>query len=213
MAKSILKRTSLKEQISEIILERIFSGELKPGDRIKELVIARELGTSQAPVREALRTLESKGYLEHKTHSGTVVISLNEKDINELNQIREAIEQYALTEGFTTLQEKIYLLDEIITDLTVSKGKDEIMMKDNKFHQVIFEAFENDRMFEIWTTMSNRLRIVFNKLQIDTDYKDIIPTNTSILESIKKGNARQAIRYLQEYYLLWQPNDKNIDNQ
>ena len=49
-----LTRTVLREQIRELLLERILKGELQPGDRIVELQIAQEFGTSQAPVREAL---------------------------------------------------------------------------------------------------------------------------------------------------------------
>jgi DNA-binding transcriptional regulator YhcF (GntR family) len=50
-----LTRTLLREQIRELLLERILKGELQSGDRIVELQIAQELGTSQASVREALK--------------------------------------------------------------------------------------------------------------------------------------------------------------
>ena len=58
-----LTRTALREQIRELLLERILKGELRSGDWIGELQIAQELGTSQAPTREALRegSLEKAG--------------------------------------------------------------------------------------------------------------------------------------------------------
>ena len=55
---SAISRTVLREQVKDILLHRIVSGELKPGERLVETRIASELGTSQAPVREALRDLE-----------------------------------------------------------------------------------------------------------------------------------------------------------
>jgi len=53
-----ISRTVLREQVKDLLLQRIASGELRPGDRIVETRVAAELGTSQAPVREALRDLE-----------------------------------------------------------------------------------------------------------------------------------------------------------
>ena len=50
-----LTRTVLREQIRELLLERILKGELRSGDWIVGLQIVQELGTSQAPMREALR--------------------------------------------------------------------------------------------------------------------------------------------------------------
>ena len=55
---SSVARVVLREQVKELILERILNGEYAPGDRLVETRIAQELGTSQAPVREALRDLE-----------------------------------------------------------------------------------------------------------------------------------------------------------
>ena len=52
-----ISRTVLREQVKDVLLQRIASGELKPGERLVETRIAQELGTSQAPVREALRDL------------------------------------------------------------------------------------------------------------------------------------------------------------
>ena len=52
---SAISRTVLREQVKDVLLQRIVSGELKPGERLVETRIASELGTSQAPVREALR--------------------------------------------------------------------------------------------------------------------------------------------------------------
>ena len=72
-----VKRESLTEQIKSIIIERILAGSLSPGERLKELQIAGEFGTSQAPVREALRSLQALGYVEHKAHVGAIVKSFS----------------------------------------------------------------------------------------------------------------------------------------
>src|SRR5216683_765907 len=65
-----IKRPSLAETVREEILGRILSGEIQPGERIVEMRIAQELGTSQAPVREALRALEVIGVIESSKNRG-----------------------------------------------------------------------------------------------------------------------------------------------
>ena len=58
-----LKRLSLREQVRDALLRDIINGAYKPGDRLVEMKIARDLGTSQAPVREALRELDALGFV------------------------------------------------------------------------------------------------------------------------------------------------------
>ena len=58
-----INRTVLREQIKELLLERILGGAYQPGDRLVEMQLAQELGTSQALVREALRELEALGFV------------------------------------------------------------------------------------------------------------------------------------------------------
>jgi DNA-binding GntR family transcriptional regulator len=106
-----LTRTVLREQIRELLLERILKGELQPGDRIVELQIAQELGTSQAPVREALRELQSLGFVEHEPYRGTRVRRIIEEELAEIYPVRAALKEGspekaggALRQHFETLQ-------------------------------------------------------------------------------------------------------------
>jgi DNA-binding GntR family transcriptional regulator len=74
--KKRLTRTVLSEQIKEQLMEDIFHKKYKAGDRIVESALARELGVSQASVREALRSLIAMGFLENEPFKGTAVRSL-----------------------------------------------------------------------------------------------------------------------------------------
>ena len=78
-----LKRTSAREHIKQLLLERILDGTYKPGDRLVELHIANELQTSQAPVREAFRYLEALRVVETETYKGTRVRAISEKELEE----------------------------------------------------------------------------------------------------------------------------------
>ncbi|NJN97709.1 MAG: GntR family transcriptional regulator, partial [Anaerolineales bacterium] len=69
----ILPRVVFSEQIKDYIVEAILCADLKPGDRIVESALARQLGVSQAPVREAVRDLVLLGFLETEPFKGTSV--------------------------------------------------------------------------------------------------------------------------------------------
>ncbi len=90
-----LNRTVLREQLKEILLKRILSGEYKPGDRLVEMQIAQEFDISQAPVRETLRELEVLGFVESEPYRGTHVRAVTKAELTEIYPVRAALEEVA----------------------------------------------------------------------------------------------------------------------
>jgi len=95
MKKKVI-RQSLKDQVKSILIDRMIDGDLAPGDRIKELQVAKELGISQAPVREVIRCLEILGYVEYIFYVGAMVKTFNQSEIEEAYQVREALEVHSM---------------------------------------------------------------------------------------------------------------------
>jgi len=92
---AVISRTVLREQVKDVLLQRIVSGELEPGDRLVETRIAQELGTSQAPVREALRDLELLRLVESEPFRGSRVRGFGEKELVEVYPVRASLEELA----------------------------------------------------------------------------------------------------------------------
>ena len=90
-----LTRRILREQVKEVLLERILSGAYLPGERLVETRIAQELGTSQAPVREALRELEQLRFVESVPYRGAHVREVSLDELAEVYPVRAAIEEVA----------------------------------------------------------------------------------------------------------------------
>ena len=81
-------RSNLREQIKDVILQRILDGAYEPGARLVETRIAQELGVSQAPVREALRDLDLLGFVVSSPFRGAIVRQISvEESITEANEI------------------------------------------------------------------------------------------------------------------------------
>jgi len=86
----------MADQIAETIRGLIVSGELKPGDRIVESRMARQIGVGQPTVREALVALEHQGLVVRKANQGCVVTTLTRAEISQVLRVREELEQLAV---------------------------------------------------------------------------------------------------------------------
>jgi len=87
-----LPQASRADQVQQQILKSIRSGQYRPGDRIRETEVAKALGVSRTPVREALRRLESDGLLSFESWRGVVVSRLDRQQVSELYAMREVLE-------------------------------------------------------------------------------------------------------------------------
>ena len=120
-AAAVLSRTvvaqSLSEKVVDILIEAMVRGDLPAGARIREAALARQLGISRGPLREALRRLEGRKLLQYTPNLGMRVTSMSQEDILEIFEIREALEGMACrlaTEKMTDaeIEELSELLDE-----------------------------------------------------------------------------------------------------
>jgi DNA-binding GntR family transcriptional regulator len=86
-----VRRSNLREQIKDVILQRIVEGVYGPGSRLVETRIAQELGVSQAPVREALRDLERLACVVHEPYRGCSVRAFSAAELMDAFPVRAAL--------------------------------------------------------------------------------------------------------------------------
>lgn len=82
----------LRQQAYEYVLQRIISGEFTPGMQLSETRLAREIGISPTPLREAYRQLAGEGLVEHRPHTGAFVRTFSVDEIRDLYELREVVE-------------------------------------------------------------------------------------------------------------------------
>lgn len=95
LAMSAVHRESTAAQMRRVLSERILSGELIPGTRLREMQLASEFEISQESVREALRELEVLGLTQTEAYKGTHVRDVTKKDLREVYLVRSALEKLA----------------------------------------------------------------------------------------------------------------------
>ena len=147
----------LSEQVKEVIVEAILTGEYEPGDRIVESALARQLGVSQAPVREAIRDLVLLGFLDSEPYKGTSVKSFSIDELVEVYTVRAALESLAARLAAERLtEEDAQRLQSILVEMIkAAENKDAKAMVrlDNSFHETVLEISGNSLLHKVWRTL------------------------------------------------------------
>ena len=203
MAKKAVNRESLTEQIKSILIDRIVDGDLAPGDRLKELQIAGEFGTSQAPVREAIRSLQALGYVEHKPHVGALVKSFNKKEIEEAYQIREALEGHCLILAEFELEQLAKRLSNYLKDMQRAVNDQDVKaftQADNLFHQSIVELSGNVNMLSIWKSLKIQLQVFATIVEASMPLEELYALHPPIVAALEKKQREVSARFLAKHY-------------
>ena len=210
-----LTRAMLGQQIREILLERIFKGELQPGDRIVELQLANELGTSQAPVREALRELQSLGFVEHEPYRGTRVRRITEEELAEIFPVRAALEELAAQEAASRLNGRVEELEREFEAMRAAARREDLQDlagHDARFHRLIVEAAENKVLLDLWKTLRVEARVVVTALKTDIDLDELAEMHRPLLEALAEGSPEKAGRALRYHFEVLQAMVKGREN-
>lgn len=190
-----LTRAALGEQIRELLLERIIKGELRPGARIVELQIAQELGTSQAPVREALRELQSLGFVEHEPYRGTRVRRITEEELAEIFPVRAALEELAAQEAAIKLDGTVGELEDEFEAMREAAYRDDLQVlaaHDATFHRLIVEAAGNKVLLDTWRTLRVEARVVVTALKTNIDLHELAELHRPLLVALKEGSPEKS---------------------
>ena len=149
-----IHKEKFSNQVCRYISDKIIFGEYKDGERLVETKIAKELGVSQSPVREALRELEVSGLVEIKPYSGCFVRGINEKKLQQIYSLRSLLECFAAEAGIPDISDSsVKKMEDILTkmELNAIRGNKENLAKyDVQFHRVIVESAENPMLERMW---------------------------------------------------------------
>ena len=94
-----MRPSTLRQQAYQHLRERLVSGELSAGTQLSEPDLAKQLGMSRTPVREALRQMENEGLLDYEPRFGAMVRVPERDELGEMYAVREALEGYAAAEA------------------------------------------------------------------------------------------------------------------
>jgi DNA-binding GntR family transcriptional regulator len=194
---TVVARTVLREQIKDVLLQRIVSGELEPGARLVETRIAQELGTSQAPVREALRDLELLRLVESEPFRGSRVRVFSEEEMIEVYPVRAALEELAARLAAKNLDGDVEVLErefEAMRDAVRRNDTNGLVQHDVAFYRLIVEAADNSVLEECWKSLGVEGRITVTLYGTLMDPTEAADRHLQLLDAIRSGNSIAAGR-------------------
>jgi DNA-binding GntR family transcriptional regulator len=149
--------------VADVLRERILTGKLPPGTRIKQDELADELRTSRLPVREALRILESKGLVEVRSNSGTWVSRMDLHDLTMTYQIRERIEPLLLMDSMPRLgTDQIARMRQVQTQIESNEDLETFMLLDRDLHWMTYAGHRTPHLANmierLWDTTQHYRR-------------------------------------------------------
>ena len=199
---SPLLRESTSARLRTLILQRIIDGQYPPGYRLKELQLAREFNTSQAPVREALRELEATGVIESEPHRGSRVRTVSERELGEAYQVRAVLEQLAgeLAAGQFSGRETLLQRQADKVRGAYEKGNmEEYARHDLAFHRMIVAAAGNQVLLENWDALHFDVRTRLFLGQSTPTLYSTLDLHDEIVKALVQGKRKLAGRLLRRH--------------
>lgn len=187
----------LRDVVFQTLREAILKGELKPGERLMELQLASKLGVSRTPIREAIRMLELEGLAVTIPRKGAEVARMTEKDMEDVLQIREALDELAVQIACDKMTEKQ------LVNLTIAMKNFEnsiqtgnlkkVVQTDVEFHDVIYQATDNPKLVNILSNLSEQIyRYRVEYLKEKENYPMLVKEHEEIVTALKDRNKQLA---------------------
>ena len=189
-------------RIRNALLERIVSGHYRPGDRLVELQIAREFGSSQAPVREALRDLETAGLVTIRPRRGSFVNDYRARAQHEIYFARGALEEAAARLAVPRMKGEVGELQRHLDGMREAARAHDIeavILHSVEFHRAILRAAGNELLLKMWESLHVEIHTRKTVLQPNIDLFAAAESHEPIVDAFAAGDVELACRLSREH--------------
>lgn len=186
---------TLKDRVVERLTDAILGGKIRPGDRLNESQLARDLQVSRAPVREALQQLQEQSIIVNVPRRGMFVVSLDAEDTQKINSLRIILEAEALRlaqKNLTSARTK--QLEELLKEMETPEPTTKLYVRlDFEFHRTIWSHSGNEYLEKILTSLTAPLMAHSARLLLRKDkLRRILDSHRPLFEFIRGKSDKSA---------------------
>lgn len=208
MQRKVERPGTMAQDIAARIRERIVSGALAPGERLVEARLARELGTSRAPIREAARLLESEGMLSFDPNRGFSARQVTLRELIEVYDLRVAIERHAAAKAAERRNPRLAeLLQAHVEQIRAAREAGafaQAVEADLAFHLAIVNATSNRRLIRIYAEAETEMRLILRLVgEAEADGKRVAESHLPVIEAITRGTPADAANQMETHIRLF----------
>jgi len=194
----LFHKQNISEELVDFLKNQILSGELNPGDRIVETKLARELGISQTPVREALRQLQGEGIITIIPNKGPMVRTMDLKDAFEIYSIRAMLEGLAIRlAALNASDADIDALEQFFHRMKEKAHDDSVPVSyllDDSFyiHDTIIKLSNHTRLNQLYKSISFQIALVNRILGSTSSKMKELEQHWELIEALKSRKPDHA---------------------
>jgi DNA-binding GntR family transcriptional regulator len=203
----MLPPASRRQQVLELLRDEIITGDLQPGQQLKQDMLCSEFGLSPAPVREALRQLESEGLVVHRPNRGVFVAEITPDDLlGLLLPVRLAIESHAVPRAAARLgPAELGDLEAIIARMRAAAADGNLALVnelDLGFHELTVQMSGSAQALQLWRSIQPRIRAQIYRLAPRHAHLDEIALEHSrLLDAMRSGGGSTLRDLLDEHVI------------
>jgi len=184
----------------------IVHGYFGPGERLREEALAKSLGVSRGPVREALSQLEREGLVVIQRNRGTFVARLTREDAEEIYSLRRVLErlavqrviQYAAPTHFAAMRQVVETMH-AYTERGITEQ--EAAELDVQFHELLYQASDHTRLYDCWVSLRRQIHILLLSRNVaNADFRVITGSaHAVILDALEDRDEARAIGLIEDH--------------
>ncbi len=194
------RRGTAHVYVRETLRQDILNGVLPGGARLAQTEIAKQLGVSTTPVREALRDLASEGLVTIDPHRGGFVMELNRDDVSEIYELRHHLEPMAVRIAVPLLSDEVIdQLDQLSAEMSETSHLSTWVELNREFHTSIYEASGRPRLISIIASLQDAsvMAVGARLAHASGVREEANHEHEELVEAIRARDADEAVRILQ----------------
>jgi DNA-binding GntR family transcriptional regulator len=200
-----LQRSTTGEGIHAVLRSAILAGRIRQGEALREVDLARDLGTSRTPLREAMSRLEEEGLLTRVPFRGAFVVEVGDAEIAEIASIRLLVEPYAgqlaLARARGSVREAVTTALEALRSATACQDAPASIDAHLQFHRLFYAMSGHGLLQELWDGWESRLRLY---LSVDhgtyPTLQDVAAEHEPLAEAVLEDDVEAFGRELARHF-------------
>jgi DNA-binding GntR family transcriptional regulator len=184
----------------------IVHGYFGPGERLREEALAKSLGVSRGPVREALSQLEREGLVVIQRNRGTFVARLTREDAEEIYSLRRVLERLAVQRVIRrAAPAQFAAMRQIVETMNAYTARgiteQEAAELDVQFHELLYQASDHKRLYDCWVNLRRQIHILLLSRNVaNADFRIITGSaHEIILDALEERDETRAIDLIEDH--------------
>ena len=199
-----LENRTLRQQVADHLREEILSARLAPGSELGEVALARSLGISRGPLREALGQLAAEGLVTIVPRRGAVVKRLTRQEFIDAYEVREALESLAIKLAVPRLsvadKAELHRMCDQMERAGTNNDPDRFFELNRQFHARLVRASGNSKLEEVHSQLVAQMgRLMQQSLQLRGGIEQSVAEHRAILDAVDADDPERAARLLEEH--------------